>query len=114
MTCSGLTDLNNLAALHELLIPIEAELVNKQKLKASYEFRKLEIESQLQYAVAFDATLKNDTQRTAILTVNKLASEEWVRITKVDLPEVEASLLSDSFKEKRLRELIQSVIHGQN
>jgi hypothetical protein len=108
------SDLNELGALHELLIPIEAQLVDNQKLKASYEFRKLEIESQLQYAVAFDATLKNDTQRSAILTVNKLASEEWVRLTKVNLPEIEASLLADSFKEKRLRELIQSVIHKQH
>lgn len=108
MTCS------DLASLHELLVPLETQLVNNQKLRASYEFRKLEIEAELQCAVAFDATLKNDTQRSAILIVNKLASEEWVKLTKVDLPEIEAILLADSFKEKRLRELIQSVIREQH
>ena len=103
MTCSALTD------LHSLLTPVETRLVDNQKLKAAYEFRKLEIEAELQYAVAFDATLKNDTQRSAILIVNKLGSEEWVRLTKVDLPEIEARLAADGFQEKRLRELIHSL-----
>jgi hypothetical protein len=107
MTCSDLTTLCKLHELHELLAPVEARIVDNQKLKAAYEFRKLEIEAQLQYAVAFDSTLKNDTQRSAILIVNKLASEEWVKLAKVDLPEVEAHLMADGFQEKRLRELIQ-------
>jgi hypothetical protein len=99
-----------LQELHEQLAAVELRIVNNQKLKAQYELRKLEIEGEFQYAVAFDSTLKNDTQRSAVLIKEKLSSKEWIQLMKVDLPNVEAELTADHFKEKTLREIVSWLI----
>lgn len=103
---SSVTTSASLQQLHEQLAAIVLRIVNNQKLKAEYEFRKLEIEGEFQYAVAFDSTLKNDTQRSAVLIREKLNSKEWVQLMKVDLPTIESELTADSFREKTLREVV--------
>lgn len=99
-------------ALVEQVRKVEGKYLELRTKRKSLELQKTKIETDLQRAISFDNTLKNEGQRTTAFNISKFKNVGWLKLVDEDLPGVEQECLALFFEQRRLHELIACRLHN--